>query len=138
MKILLDTCTFLWIVSDAPELTEAGKTVFSDPDNDVYLSSVSAWEILVKYLLEMLHQNKGISISQADWLIDNEFRFEIRQSGKRGELARKIVQTHSALEDVARASLGTQAYNSSKHTRTQIYLRPDRFVKMKISYCTIL
>jgi PIN domain nuclease of toxin-antitoxin system len=54
MKILLDTCTFLWIVSDAPELTEAGKTVFSDPDNDVYLSSVSAWEILVKYLLGKL------------------------------------------------------------------------------------
>jgi PIN domain nuclease of toxin-antitoxin system len=54
MKILLNTCTFLWIVSDAPELTEAGKTVFSDPDNEVYLSSVSVWEILVKYLLSKL------------------------------------------------------------------------------------
>jgi PIN domain nuclease of toxin-antitoxin system len=54
MKILLNTCTFLWIVSDAPELTEAGKTVFSDPDNEVYLSSVSVWEILVKYLLGKL------------------------------------------------------------------------------------
>jgi PIN domain nuclease of toxin-antitoxin system len=28
MKILLDTCTFLWIVSDAPEFTDAVKTVF--------------------------------------------------------------------------------------------------------------
>lgn len=48
MKILLDTCAFLWIVADAPELSENAKRKFSDPDNDVFLSSVSAWEITIK------------------------------------------------------------------------------------------
>jgi len=48
MKILLDTCTFLWIVADAPELSENAKRTFSDPGNEVFLSSVSAWEITIK------------------------------------------------------------------------------------------
>lgn len=48
MKILLDTCAFLWIVADAPELSENAKRTFSDPDNEIFLSSVSAWEITIK------------------------------------------------------------------------------------------
>lgn len=54
MKVLLDTCTFLWIVLDAPELSKAARQLFRDPDNEVYLSTVSAWEIAVKYSLGRL------------------------------------------------------------------------------------
>ena len=54
MKVLLDTCTFLWISLDAPELSEHAREVFRDPDNEVYLSTVSAWEIAVKYGLGRL------------------------------------------------------------------------------------
>lgn len=48
MNLLLDTCTFLWLVSDAPELSDTARRLFADPDNDVYLSVASAWEIIVK------------------------------------------------------------------------------------------
>ena len=54
MNILLDTCTFLWIVTDAPELSTRARELFQDSDNAVYLSSVSAWEIAVKYMLGRL------------------------------------------------------------------------------------
>ena len=54
MKILLDTCTFLWLTTDAPELSEKAKQVFQDPDNAIYLSSVSVWEMLVKHQLGKL------------------------------------------------------------------------------------
>ena len=54
MKILLDTCTFLWLTTDAPELSEKAKTVFQNIDNAVYLSSVSVWEIIVKHQLGKL------------------------------------------------------------------------------------
>lgn len=54
MKILLDTCTFLWLISDAQELTEAGKALFSNAENDVFLSVASTWEIVVKYKLGKL------------------------------------------------------------------------------------
>lgn len=47
-KILLDTCTFLWVAAEAPELSKEARVLFADPDNEVYLSAVSAWEIAVK------------------------------------------------------------------------------------------
>lgn len=54
MNILLDTCTFLWLVSDDPELSDTARSLFADPDNDVYLSVASAWEIIVKHNLGKL------------------------------------------------------------------------------------
>lgn len=54
MKILLDTCTFLWIASGSPELSNKAKNLFKDPDNEVYLSVASAWEIIVKHNLGKL------------------------------------------------------------------------------------
>jgi PIN domain nuclease of toxin-antitoxin system len=54
MKILLDTCAFLWLTTDAPELTDKAKLFFQDTRNDVYLSSISIWEILVKNKLGKL------------------------------------------------------------------------------------
>lgn len=54
MNILLDTCTFLWLVSDSPELSLNARRLFEDPSNDVYLSVASAWEIVVKHNLGKL------------------------------------------------------------------------------------
>lgn len=54
VRLLLDTCTFLWIVAGAAELSARSRELFSDPDNDLYLSSVSAWEIAVKHALGRL------------------------------------------------------------------------------------
>lgn len=54
MKVLLDTCTFLWIAADAQEISLHARAVFSSPENDVYLSSVSVWEIAVKHGLGRL------------------------------------------------------------------------------------
>ena len=54
MKVLLDTCAFLWICGKARELSEEARRTFSDPNNDIFLSSVSAWEIAVKQALGRL------------------------------------------------------------------------------------
>jgi PIN domain nuclease of toxin-antitoxin system len=54
MNILLDTCTFLWIAAGSSELSDRAREVFATPDNDVFLSSVSAWEIAVKTALGKL------------------------------------------------------------------------------------
>lgn len=51
MKLLLDTCTFLWIIADAPDLSDRAASLFMDPAHDVFLSSVSVWELSVKYSL---------------------------------------------------------------------------------------
>ena len=54
MRLLLDTCTFLWVVGGAPELSPRARAAFADPANDVLLSAVSAWEIAVKHRLGRL------------------------------------------------------------------------------------
>lgn len=54
MRVLLDTAAFLWAVSDDPEFSQEAREVFTDPGNEIYLSSVSAWEIAVKHALGKL------------------------------------------------------------------------------------
>ncbi len=48
MKLLLDTHVFLWWNMDAPELSATARSVIADHGNQVYLSAVSAWEIVIK------------------------------------------------------------------------------------------
>jgi len=83
-KILLDTCTFLWVAAESPELSKEARILFADPDNEVYLSAVSAWEIAVKYGLgklplsdspeifvreqRKLHQIESLSLDEASSL----------------------------------------------------------------------
>ncbi len=54
MKLLLDTCTFLWLASDAPRLSPKTRELMLDPTIEAYVSSVSAWEIAIKHLLGQL------------------------------------------------------------------------------------
>lgn len=54
MRLLLDTCTFLWLTKGSIKLSPNAIEAFSDPKNEVYLSAVSAWEINVKYSLGKL------------------------------------------------------------------------------------
>jgi len=54
MRILLDTCTFLWFATGAVELSDVANEAFENPENDVYLSAVSMWEIAVKHALGRL------------------------------------------------------------------------------------
>jgi PIN domain nuclease of toxin-antitoxin system len=49
VRILLDTCAFLWAITDAPQLSREARARIVDPANDVYLSAASAWEIAVKW-----------------------------------------------------------------------------------------
>lgn len=54
MKCLLDTCTFLWIIAGANELSPTASEVFSNPANEIFLSAVSVWELSVKHALGRL------------------------------------------------------------------------------------
>ncbi|MCX8089808.1 MAG: type II toxin-antitoxin system VapC family toxin [Verrucomicrobiae bacterium] len=54
MKILLDTCEFLWLISGDSRLPSAVATAARDPNNQVFLSVVSFWEITVKHSLGKL------------------------------------------------------------------------------------
>ena len=54
MKLLLDTCTFLWVTGDAQRLSRRALALFQSPEHEVYLSAGSAWEIAIKHALGRL------------------------------------------------------------------------------------
>jgi PIN domain nuclease of toxin-antitoxin system len=48
MNFLLDTCSFLWVTLKPQKLSEAFLECFKNPGNTIFLSSVTAWEIVIK------------------------------------------------------------------------------------------
>ena len=58
LNLLLDTCTFLWLVNDDAQLSDAVKFQFQSELNNVYLSAISAWEITVKAGLGRLNLDR--------------------------------------------------------------------------------
>ncbi|MCX8085352.1 MAG: type II toxin-antitoxin system VapC family toxin [Rhodocyclaceae bacterium] len=85
MKLLLDTCAFLWIIRGKPQASAVACALFRSPANEVFLSSVSAWEIAIKYRLGKLtlgdtpsryiplerekHKIKSLPLSEADTMV---------------------------------------------------------------------
>jgi PIN domain nuclease of toxin-antitoxin system len=54
MKILLDTHIFLWFINNDQRLTNQWRTLIRIYENEVYLSVVSLWEVILKYQLGKL------------------------------------------------------------------------------------
>lgn len=54
MSYLLDTHTFLWFINDDASLSETAKELIEDPDNGIYLSIASVWEMGIKFSLGKL------------------------------------------------------------------------------------
>ena len=48
MKLLLDTCTFLWAIADPDRLPPRIAAALLAESNEVYVSAASAWEIVIK------------------------------------------------------------------------------------------
>ena len=60
MKILLDSHIMLWAFEkDTPHLSNEAKNMIDNPENMIYFSSVSIWELEIKRLLhpdQILHK----------------------------------------------------------------------------------
>lgn len=54
MRILLDTCEFLWLVSGDSKLSATVASAVRDSQNEVFLSTVSFWEISLKHSIGKL------------------------------------------------------------------------------------
>ncbi|MBI4909659.1 MAG: type II toxin-antitoxin system VapC family toxin [Acidobacteria bacterium] len=54
MKFLLDTHVLLWWLEGSPRLPDPARRLISDPENTVFVSAVSLWEIWLKLSLGKL------------------------------------------------------------------------------------
>lgn len=49
MRILLDTCTFLWLAQEPDRISPTAAAVLDEPANSLWLGDVSIWEITLKH-----------------------------------------------------------------------------------------
>ena len=71
MRFLLDTQVFLWWLQGSNQLSAENHARIADPDHAIYVSAVTAWEIVIKAGLGRL------KFPLADYgriLADNSFR----------------------------------------------------------------
>ena len=54
MKYLLDTHIFLWWITDNSKLQKSTRDLISDKSNELFLSSASLWEIMIKSKLSKI------------------------------------------------------------------------------------
>ena len=54
MRVLLDTHTFLWWITDDASLSRRAREIIGDGNNVLFLSTASAWEIAIKVDLGIL------------------------------------------------------------------------------------
>ena len=60
MRLLLDTHTFLWWLSDHPKLGTEARARIGDPNSIVHVSAASLWEIAIKSSLGRLKVQVGL------------------------------------------------------------------------------
>ena len=49
MRLLLDSHALIWWWIESPRLSRAARTVLTAPENDIFVSTASVWEIATKY-----------------------------------------------------------------------------------------
>jgi len=54
LRILLDTHCWLWMQADSKRLSQQTQAILQDPNNQLFLSAASSWEIAIKYALGKL------------------------------------------------------------------------------------
>jgi PIN domain nuclease of toxin-antitoxin system len=69
MKYILDTHVFLWSIANTKELSKNIIKVLKNPDNEIYISSVTLWEIAIKTRIGKLNI-EGTSIDEIPSIIE--------------------------------------------------------------------
>ena len=126
MKLLLDTHTLIWALSNTSQLSPAAHRTIADPRNEVFASSASAWELSIKYHLGKLPEATLIlpvyhaSLAKARIL-------ELLISSEHGIQAGGLTWTHRDPFDrllVAQAQLETMTLVTTDDAITQSALVP--------------
>ncbi len=89
MAFLLDTHAFLWWLSDDARLPKGVRDAIKAPDNEIYVSAVSGWEIAIKRALGKLDAPPDL----VSLLVEEGFQ-ELPISFAQGERAGQLPPIH--------------------------------------------
>lgn len=65
MRMLLDTNILLWLMSDNKRLTSSARSLIVDA-SEVYVSSVSLWEVAIKWRIGKIEEDPRLIAGQLD------------------------------------------------------------------------
>ena len=65
MKLLLDTHLLLWWLDDSPSLPQPARVLIAQPENTIFVSAVTIWEIWLKVSLGKLRLPAGFEAQLA-------------------------------------------------------------------------
>jgi PIN domain nuclease of toxin-antitoxin system len=74
MRALLDTHTFLWWVTNQPQLSPDVRAILSDRNHQIFFSVASGWEITIKAQLGRLELPNQLEYFIANQLAINSFQ----------------------------------------------------------------
>lgn len=74
MRILLDTHIFLWAITNDARLSSHAKALYTSATNELYLSVVSLWEIVLKFHIGKLPLPEPPGDYLVSQLIANQIR----------------------------------------------------------------
>jgi len=72
MKLLLDTHILLWAAGEPEQLSNKAKALIEDPENQLYFSAASLWEISIKNKLGRADFKVDLAVLRRN-LLDNDF-----------------------------------------------------------------
>ena len=87
MRLLLDTHVLLWAATDSPRLSAAGRELIEDPENTLWFSAASLWEVAIKSRL-----------GREDFFVDPRMLHRALLHNDYNELA--IIGVHAAALDL--------------------------------------
>jgi PIN domain nuclease of toxin-antitoxin system len=73
VKLLLDTHAFLWWVEGTPALGRRARAAVANPDNEVFFSIASCWELAIKLSLGKLRLTRRLDRFIPEQLTVNGF-----------------------------------------------------------------
>jgi PIN domain nuclease of toxin-antitoxin system len=88
-RLLLDTHTFLWWLSDDPSLAESARQEIADGENEVYVSAATTWEISIKRSLGKLDAPENL-----DQIVEQERFLKLPITLYHGEMAGRLPPHH--------------------------------------------
>jgi PIN domain nuclease of toxin-antitoxin system len=93
VRLLLDTHALIWWLAGDPLLSENAKAVVVDPDNEIFVSAASAWEITTKYRIGKLPRAASLAMDVSGVLAAQGF-LELAISIKHGQMAGSLPGPH--------------------------------------------
>lgn len=106
MRILLDTHALLWMLLEPTKLSKKVRTLLTNPNTEVLVSSATAWEIATKYRLGKLDQASEVVRSYHEHL-RTALATELAISGTHALLAGSFKNAHKDPFDRLIAAQGT-------------------------------